>query len=207
MTNKTQLTIRSIFFGIICPKEYFDFLQKNGKKKKNEVSGESHLHHIIPKYWFFENSTYLPFMNTEFNLIYLSRDDHAFAHFLLYKLAKDNRDLSAFYMLCFNKHEALKHYRIAGAKAAHLLLKKRNQSFWNSEIQKNNAKKSLSKINARVTRSLGGNKGRYQRNKNRIITKTTKLLFLFESQPFLCIFNCQTGGDIVSILNQAKLSN
>lgn len=208
MTHQDKQTIWFLFFKNVNFNEYDRFLQLNEKKAKPiEKFVEYHLHHIIPKYWFFENPSYLTFLNKQCHIIYLSRSDHAVAHLLLYKLLNDTRDLSAFYMLRFNKTEALKQYRIAGAKATHLLLKNKNLNFWNSETQKSNAKKSLAKIDALLTRSLGGKKGGYQRNKNRLITKTTKILFLFEYKPFLCIFNCQTGGDVLKILNKAKPSN
>lgn len=209
MTTKIKKQIWSLFFRESNPKKYIIFLKKHGQPSlpKGQDEIEYHLHHIIPKNWFFENRVFLSFMNDAFNVIYLSRSHHALAHQLLFDLVKDSCDKGAFYLLeNLNNQKALKQYPIAGAKATHKLLREQKKNFWNSTHQKQNAKKSLEKPDALLTRSLSGKKGGYSRNKNRIINSTIKILFLFENVPFLCIFNCQTGGDIVRILNSAKPS-
>lgn len=60
----------------------------------------------------------------------------------------------------------------------------------------------MAKPNARGLRSQAGKKGGYNRNKNRGIKKNHKVLF--KKKPFLCVFNCQTGGDVLQILQAAK---
>lgn len=50
----------------------------------------------------------------------------------------------------------------------------------------------------------GGKVGGRNRNLNRAITKNDRYLFLFENKPVLCVFNCETGGDVLKILHSFK---
>jgi hypothetical protein len=75
---------------------------------------------------------------------------------------------------------------------------------WDPEFQKAQALKSMQKEDALVTRRQGGKKGGRQRNLNVAITKQDRYCFCFEKQPFLCIFNCETGGDVLKQLQMAK---
>jgi hypothetical protein len=36
--------------------------------------------------------------------------------------------------------------------------------------------------------------------------KEDRFAFCFEGQPVLCVFNCETGTDVLEILNQYKLT-
>lgn len=58
----------------------------------------------------------------------------------------------------------------------------------------------MAKKDALLTRSKGGQKGGYERNKNRVISNDSKLLFFFNDIPFVCIFGCYTGGDVLRVL-------
>lgn len=70
-----------------------------------------------------------------------------------------------------------------------------------------NAAKSMARTDSHLIRSLSGKQGGYNRNINRVITKNSKVLFFFEGVPFLCVFNCQTGGDVLKELQKAKKTN
>jgi hypothetical protein len=43
---------------------------------------------------------------------------------------------------------------------------------------------------------------RRQTNLNIAIIPSERYLFFFNKEPVLCIFNCETGGDVVKVLNQ-----
>lgn len=193
--------------------KYFEFLASThffGKKsltKEFLVDQIIHRHHIIPKYWFNENSKYRDYMNSDANLIFLTQANHIKAHEILYDIFGDPRDLGAVALLKGMTFEASIEYKRAGAYATHLVLKKAKKNFWDSEEQKMNAAKSMARNDAYSIRKLGGKLGGYNRNKNRVITKNSKVLFFFERVPFLCVFNCQTGGDVLKELQKAKKTN
>nr|YP_009367897.1 putative HNH homing endonuclease [Hazenia capsulata]ARK14900.1 putative HNH homing endonuclease [Hazenia capsulata] len=212
LTNRPQKNLEGF-------KDYLNFLENNSVqqkvdpkttkllKKSNElnINYEVHIHHIIPKYWFNDNPEYKSvFMDCLDNCVLLTRVNHIYAHVILFRLFKDPRDRGAILLLKNQKVEAFLEFRRAGAYAAHLLQKQKCLGFWNSEQQKKNSLKSMAQENAIVSRSLGGKKGGYNKNINKIIRKTDKVLFLFQDQPFLCVLNCQTGGDVLKILYQAK---
>lgn len=163
-----------------------------------------HLHHVIPNYYFNDNPDDEAFRNCKSNLVFLTLADHIRAHEILYQLYKDPRDKGAIFLLQHQTKHAQTEYRRAGAKAVHQKLKVQKRNFWSSEEQKLNAKKSLSKKDALVTRSQGGLKGGYKRQCNRIIVRTSRLLFYFQKTPFLCVMNCKTGGDVLRVLHAAK---
>nr|AWX53130.1 hypothetical protein [Blidingia minima] len=196
-----------IFFNKINYNCYLNFLIQIKKKSKNRPLIKGHVHHIIPKYWFKKNPEFLFFQNCEENLIYLTQEEHLLAHKILYKLKKTPQDLGAIYLLQKKRSEAILQYKRLGAQAVHKIQKQNNQTFWNNEWQKQNALKSMAKSNAYETRSKGGKKGGYNRNVNRIITVKDKILFYFNKKPFLCVFNCKTGGDIQRILMKAHATN
>jgi hypothetical protein len=193
--------------------KYFEFLASTpffGKQiLTKDCLGEKiiHCHHIIPKYWFNDNPKYLNYMNSDANLIFLTQDNHIKAHEILYDIFGDPRDLGAVALLKGITFEASIEYKRAGAYATHLVLKKAKKNLWSSEKQKRNAAKSMARNDAYLIRSLGGKQGGYNRNINRVITKNSKVLFCFEGIPFLCVFNCQTGGDVLKELQKAKKTN
>jgi len=65
----------------------------------------------------------------------------------------------------------------------------------------------MAKSDALIVRSQGGKKGGYNRNKNRVIKKSDKVLFLFNQKPLVCIFNCQTGEDVYVFYKLLKLQS
>lgn len=196
----------NLFFNEINDEPYWLFILKQSGlvKVKNEAV---HIHHIVPKYWFYEHPCYLSFMNSPQNLMKLSIKQHIIAHEILFELKNDLRDLGAIYLLRGQITLAQTNYKKLGAKAVHKKLKNKKGGFWNSEIQKKNASKSLAKKEALRIRSEGGKKGGYNRNINRLFNKNDRFCFSYMEKPFLCVFNCQTGGDIVTLLNQAKPSH
>lgn len=150
-------------------------------------------------------------MESSENLIKLSREDHIQAHQLLFEIYEDNRDQGAVYMLSGRTDEALKIFHQQGAAANHKLLKKEGRNFWNSKFQKEMAKRSMDNPKAIIIRSEAGKIGRKMRKSGIAINKKDRYLFFFKEDPLICVLffflNCETGGDIVRILNQIQPSN
>jgi hypothetical protein len=183
---------------------YFEFIEDCRKKiyKEGEIL---HKHHIIPKYWFkTKEPEALAYCESEENFISLSLEDHTKAHKLLYEMYKNKQDKRAYLMLSGQDKESICIWRTLGAQSVHEKLKSENSNFWNSDFQREMATRSLAHPDALKTRSEGGRVGGRNRNLNRAITKKDRYLFSFENKPVLCVFNCETGGDVLKILHRFK---
>lgn len=69
-------------------------------RAQEKIKFKTHIHHIIPRY--------LGGSNKKDNLVNLKIKDHAFAHWILYKLLRNNEDKVAYKMLLGKKSEAEK---------------------------------------------------------------------------------------------------
>jgi hypothetical protein len=164
-----------------------------------------HVHHIIPKHWFNHDSQAEKlYCESEENLIYLSLADHIKAHELLYEIYKRPQDKGAVLMLQGDKKESRLIWRQLGAKAVNEKLKNEGSNFWNSEFQTEMASRSLARPDAKEIRSKGGQQGGRIRNLNRAIKANDRYLFYYNNEPVLCIFNCETGGDVLKTLHEFK---
>lgn len=129
------------------------------------------------------------------------------AHELLFEIYGDARDAGAAQILTGQMSEALVFWKRAGAEATHALLKARGSNFWSPEFQTILASRSMQKKDALLTRSKGGKKGGRTRNLNIAIKKEDRYLFFYDKKQYVCVFNCETGGDVCRILNAAVPSN
>jgi hypothetical protein len=189
---------------------YFQFIlscQEKNTQNPSQIRADGeywNIHHIIPKHFFSQTPEQQAYCESSENVIWLLLEDHITAHELLYEQYKQAQDLGAVNLLRGNKTEARKIWRQLGAAASHKVQKDNKISFWNSENQKQNAARSLSRSDALETRSKGGVVGGRNRNKDRVIKVTDRYLFSFHNEPSLCIFNCETGGDVLKILNWVR---
>lgn len=187
---------------------YFEFLEKC-KTKVYPPDTPMHFHHIIPKYVFKNNLSpeNEKFLNSSENLILLSVNDHVEAHKLLYDIYGNNQDKGAGSLLKGYKKESVQIWRQLGAEATHKLLEERGQNFWNSDFQKEMARRSLAKEDALATRSAGGKKGGAASGiKRSSIRPEDKYLFSYEKDPILCIFNCNVGTQVLEELKKYKVT-
>lgn len=65
----------------------------------------------------------------------------------------------------------------------------------------------MQKENALHIRSEGGKIGGRNRNLNIAIKKEDRYLFLFNNNEYLCVWNCETGGDVCKVLQSAIRTN
>lgn len=182
---------------------YFNFIKSCQLKKYSPASSEIHKHHIIPKYLFL-NSGQEHFCESPQNIIDLSREDHIMAHQFLYLLYQNNEDKAAIFMLKGQTKESLVITRRLGAKSVHELLKKKKKYFWDHGFQKEMARRSINKMNAFEIRKKSGKIGGYNRQRNRVINASQKFIFFYQKKAVFCIFSCQTGGDVLKILQDFK---
>ncbi len=216
--------------------EYYLFLDacKQKYKKQLQIDVESvpleteeqttriywQTHHIIPKFIVsdylkqnkltltdYEVQEILTFQDSSENLIVLTEEDHIFAHQILAKIYNDPRDRGAVQLLLGGLADAKTEWRRAGAAATHAKLKAAGSNFWDSKVQKANALKSMSKSDALETRSRGGKVGGRNRNLGKAIKREDKYLVRRENRDVFCVFNCETGGDVVRQLNAFKKTN
>ena len=138
-------------------------------------------HHILPKH--------AGGGDEPENLIKLSLEDHLKAHLIRYEIWKAPSDQA---MVLMRQGYSTKAWTIILKTARGKCLgiqKQKGLGFWNSENQK--------KIS-----SMGGKKGGRMRNVNRVIQPQDKYLFYHNDREAVCIFNCETGGDVLRELNK-----
>jgi len=184
-------------------KTYFSFIE-NCRLKKYSPEDQIQIHHIIPKYAFENTPEDIAYKDSSENLIELSLQDHQKAHELLYEIFHNKQDLGAIKMLSGNLVESRRIWRQLGAAATHVIQKKQNKTFFNSEFQKEMSRRSLERSDALEIRSKGGKLGGTNRNLDRVITSNDRYVFSYENVQVLCILNCRTGGQVLEQLNNFK---
>jgi hypothetical protein len=183
---------------------YFSFIESCRHKKYGLEDGECHLHHIIPQYAFKDSPEDLAYCNSAENTIVLSCADHLRAHELLYSVFQNKQDLGAVKMLQGAVKESRRLWRQLGAAATHQIQKEKNQTFYNSEFQKEMARRSLALPNATENRSRGGKLGGVVRNLDKAIQANQRYVFSYQKNEVLCVFNCRTGGEVLKQLHSFK---
>ena len=183
--------------------DYFKFIEECRLKKYGDE--ELHTHHIIPKYRFDQtNPEEMAYCEASENLIRLSVADHVRAHALLFEIYGDPRDKAAVLMLQGDKAASRKIWRQQGAKAVHQKLSAEGSNFWNSSFQQELGARSLARPDALEIRSKGGQIGGKNRQKGRVIRTADRYVFSYDGVPVLCIINCETGGEVLEVLNSFK---
>lgn len=184
--------------------QYFKFIE-NCRVQTYSKDTNLHLHHILPKHLFQNDPEEQNYCESEENLIILSIEVHITAHHLLYKIYQNPRDQGAVYLLTGQMNEARHIWRRLGAEATHSLLSSQNANFWNSEFQTEMASRSMAREDALEIRSEAGRVGGRARNLNRVITAKDRYLFFYKREPVFCILNCETGGDVIKVLQLFSL--
>lgn len=171
---------------------YKKFIQ-DCSKKSYPAGTYLEKHHIIPRFLNGNGS------DDPKNIIYLSFKDHIQAHLIRYIEFNDIRYLAAYNLMCgFDSWQLL---RKSGAYATHKVLKKQKKHFWSSEFQKEMSQRSLKRPDALQIRSYSGKKGERQTQKNKnIINIQDRFIFIHKSGRAVCIFNCETCGDVLKEL-------
>lgn len=185
---------------------------KTKEQKSTELYSELQIHHIFPKYLF--KKSLEDFYELPFNLIVLNKENHIRAHSLLYELYGDARDASAIQLLEGNCNEAVNSWRQAGGYATQRLLRARGSQFYDPVYQQKMGRRSLARPDALEIRSVGGKKGGRNSQIGRIINKEDRYVFsrrLSKQDPVgvevLCVFNCETGHDVLKELNKFSPTN
>lgn len=183
-----------------------------------------HSHHILPKHLLKDTDEEQIYCNSSENLIDLSISDHIRAHELFLQLYPSPQNQSSVYALQKAITQALSWYKKAGAYASHSVQRERKIGIFNpdfaAEIAKKGAEASLARPDARETRQAGGKKGGVNRYKGIVVGAGDKIVWYYNpervgsgtqetdrGEAVCCTFDCETGGQIVEILNSIHPSN
>lgn len=166
---------------------------------KNE---KIHLHHIIPMYVFKETQTLedLQFMKSSENFINLSIQDHIKAHELLFEIYGNLKDFGALQILSGQLSEGVKTWKQLGAQSSHKIQKQNKKTMWDQNFQKEMASRSMARQDALQIRSQGGKKGRRMAKLGIAIQAYERYIFSYKGKQEICIINCQTGTEVLNIL-------
>eukprot|EP01026_Neomeris_dumetosa_P038790 TRINITY_DN3166_c0_g1_i12.p1 TRINITY_DN3166_c0_g1~~TRINITY_DN3166_c0_g1_i12.p1 ORF type:complete len:246 (-),score=21.65 TRINITY_DN3166_c0_g1_i12:1105-1842(-) len=172
----------------------YDKFIEDCRKKKYPEGTYLEIHHIIPRH---EGGGDEPE-----NLIKLSLEDHLSAHLIRYEVYKNQFDLAMVLMRKNLSEKAWKAILFKNGITNTAIHKQKGITFWDLEFQKEMAQRSVNSEHAMNMRGVGGKKGGRTRNLNRIIIPQDKYLFYYNDQEAICIFNCETGGDVLRELNK-----
>lgn len=206
MSKKTKLSLSS-YRTLDRNNEYFKFIESCSTKYGPDPFPEGrvrHVHHIIPVY-VFRNATDpedLIFKESPENRIYLSLEDHLEAHRLLYEIYGNIEDYGATQVLAGQMSEAARAWKQAGAYASHKVQRDAGRHFWNPDFQAEMGRRSLAKPDAKLVRSIGGRKGGITTKRGVAIQPHHRYTFSYEGNEVVSVLNCQTGQEVLEILQQ-----
>jgi len=181
-------------------KLYFSWIAECSKKEYGPNDGPLQVHHIIPKYAFKDTLEDREFIDHPDNLVKLSQADHLEAHRRLLTVFGNPQDKGAITLLSGDLQAGKTEWHKMGAEASHQVQKEKGITMWNSDHQKEMAKRSMANPQALEYRSQGGKVGGVTRNLDRAITTTDRYVFSFQGVEVLCILNCRTGGQVLEQL-------
>jgi len=181
--------------------KYFDFIESRRIQSYDE-NEQTHSHHIIPMYVFKEtqNLEDLQFMNSPENIIRLSLEDHIMAHQFLLEVYGNKKDQGAIQILSGQLSEGAKTWKKLGAEAVHEIQKQQNKTMWNTDFQKEMARRSMEREDAIQIRSQGGKKGGKMAKLGIAIQAHERYTFSYKGEEKVSVINCQTGTEVLDIL-------
>jgi hypothetical protein len=68
------------------------------------------------------------------------------------------------------------------------------------------AARSMARPDAREIRSKAVKIGGRKRNVGRVIKKGDRYVFFYKNNPIICIYACETGGEVVDVLREIPLT-
>jgi hypothetical protein len=187
--------------------KYLDFLQECREKAKSfspEKRGLCQIHHIVPRHHYKSHNLSWETFDLPENLVVLTFDDHVKAHELRFEVYGEYADKLAFTRMKGMEKEGFQAFQQAGGQAVNRLLKEKGSMMFDSSFQKEMAKRSMARPDARAIRSAGGKKGNQKRHQNVTVRKEDHYLWYFQNKPFLCTYGFDNGGDLLRELFKAK---
>lgn len=186
---------------------YLDFIEKCREKEKNYSSEDlqkCQTHHIVPRHHYKANQLPWKTFDLENNRVQLTFEDHVKAHKIRFETYGEFGDLLAYQKMESLTKEGFRAMQKAGGQVVNLKFKREGRMMYNSEFQKEMAKRSIARPDAREIRSDAGKKGNRKRHQNRTVKKEDAYLWFFQKTPFLCTFGFDNGGDLCKELNRAQ---
>jgi len=102
------------------------------------------------------------------------------------------------------KEEGMKAFQQAGGQAVNRLFKEEGRLMHDPNFQKEMAKRSMARPDAREIRSIAGKIGNRKRHQNVTVRKEDRYLWFFRNKPLFCTFGFENGGDILRELSKVK---
>lgn len=185
--------------------KYFDFLEECREKVKySSPEIPCQKHHIVPRHHYKSNNLSWDTFDSPENLVVLTFDDHVKAHEIRFKVYGEFGDKLAFTQMKEMKEEGMKAFQQAGGQAVNRIFKKESRLMHDPVFQKEMAKKSMARLDARQIRSSAGKIGNRKRHQNVTVLLLDHYLWFFQNEPFLCTFGFDNGGDLLRELFKAK---
>lgn len=175
---------------------WFNLYSKYIEKRKNTprmAQQDYQRHHIVP--------VCIGGGNEAENLVYLSRFQHRFAHWLLKKAC--NHHLQIAYQMMRNgiSDESYLETRRLAARISHPINRQNGVGVFNHDHQIAAAQASMRRPDALEIRRKGGRIGGKNAKRNIAIQPSQRFCFSFHNQERVCIFGCDLGSTVVQILN------
>lgn len=190
--------------------KYLDFIQECREifqTYSQEKQKKCHTHHIVPRHHYKAHQLDPQTFDLSNNTVKLTFDDHVIAHELRYKVYGEYGDLAAVKYMQALSEQGMRAMQQAGGQAVNVKLKKEGRLMHDPQWQKEMAKRSMEKDNAKQTRSEGGKKGGRKRHENRILRVEDRYEWSVDDKPFLCTFNFNFGSDLLNDLQAARPTN
>lgn len=187
--------------------KYLDFIalcKQKAEEYSPEQRGTCTYHHIVPRHHYKANELSWDNFESPENLVLVTFEDHIKAHELRFEVYGENGDNIAALRMAGHKEEGMRAMQQAGGQAVNKIFKEKKQRMHNQEFQKEMARRSMARPDARQIRSEGGKKVARVRHQNRTVRATDRFLWRFKGEDFLCTFGFDNAGDLCRELNLAK---
>lgn len=204
--NKTTKALEDLRNGV--SNAYLDFINErrtHAESLSDEEKAQLTKHHIVPGHHFRKHGLSDQFYDLPINLVPLRFEDHIRAHELRYETYNEAGDRAAFTAMKGLGSEGMAILQRLGGKAANEGFKARGELFYNSEYQREMARRSMERPDALEIRSAAGKQGaRKSRETASVVKETDRFEWSYEGQPIVCTFGFNHAGDLLEALQKVK---
>ena len=190
-----------------CSNPYFDFINQCLEKQKSfsrEELADCQTHHIVPRHHYKNHARPWETFNAIENIVELTFEDHVKAHQLRFEVYREPADKVAYTIMSNLKEDGMKAMQQAGGQAVNVRWKRERRLMYDPEFQREMARRSMARSDAREIRSRGGKVGNSRRHQNVTVRKEDRYLWCWKGDPFLCTFGFDNGSDLCRELQKAK---
>lgn len=186
--------------------KYLDFIKECREKARTytkEQLDACYQHHIVPRHHYKNYKLDWDTFDLPENLVTVTHEDHVKAHEVRFEVYNELADKVA-YTSMTGSAEKFRAFQQAGGQAANRIFREEKRQMFDPEFQREMARRSIERPDARAIRSEGGKKGNRVRHQNVTVRKEDRYTWNFRAQPFLCTFGFDNGGDLLKELYKAQ---